>query len=45
MWAGGHFPVALPATPRARSDADLKKIFAKFGEVRDVYLPKDYATK
>jgi FUS-interacting serine-arginine-rich protein 1 len=28
-----------------RSDVDLRKIFEKFGDIRDVYIPKDYYTK
>ena len=27
------------------SDVDLRKIFERFGEIRDVYLPKDYYTR
>jgi FUS-interacting serine-arginine-rich protein 1 len=28
-----------------RRDKDVRELFAKFGEVRDVYMPRDYYTK
>jgi FUS-interacting serine-arginine-rich protein 1 len=27
------------------SDGDLRKIFEKFGDIRDVYIPKDFYSK
>ena len=27
------------------TEADLRKIFEKFGEIRDVYMPRDFHSK
>lgn len=41
--AVAHAP--FPPPPPARRPEDVRHMFEKFGEVKDVYLPRDYYTQ
>ena len=41
----GHFAFNLSLFCFLRREDDLRKIFGKYGEISDVYIPLDYYTK